>query len=102
MHPQLEAQRFNSCIDFIKALDQCHQKEYYKRMFGVCDIEKEALSNCLHQARKNGEKEQIGIMREKRKDLEKKWKKMDEEEYGEDLVLKKLLQKHSDKLNDSK
>lgn len=102
MHPQLEAKRFNSCIDFIHALDQCHQREYYKRMFGLCDIEKEALSKCLHEARKNGEKEQIGIMREKRKALENKWRKMDEEEYGEDLVLKKLLERHSDKLKDSK
>lgn len=102
MHPQLEAKRFNSCVDFIQALDQCHQKEYYKRLFGLCDIEKEALSRCLHEARKSGEKEQIAIMREKRKAVEGKWKQMEEEEYGEDLVLKKLLQRHSDKLKDPK
>ncbi|CCE91054.1 Cmc2p TDEL_0C01650 [Torulaspora delbrueckii] len=97
MHPQLESKRFNSCYDLIVALDKCHQKEYYKRIFGLCNNEKDALTKCLHDARLAGERDLIKQRREERKAVENKWKKIDEEEYGEDAILKKILERHQAK-----
>ncbi|AMD22642.1 HHL128Wp [Eremothecium sinecaudum] len=94
MHPQVEAERFKSCYNFIEALDKCHKAEFYKRAFGLCNNEKEALSNCLHEARMELERNAIKKNMEKRKRMEEKWKKMKEEEYGEDLILQKILKRH--------
>ncbi|KAH3902612.1 Cmc2p SCDLUD_000192 [Saccharomycodes ludwigii] len=93
MHPQLESERFTSCYDLIQALDKCHQSEFYKRAFGLCNNEKEALSKCLHEARVEGTKSYIKKRREEKKIIEAKWKKVEEEEFGEDAILKKILQK---------
>ncbi|CAI4960054.1 CFC_HP_G0028780.mRNA.1.CDS.1 [Saccharomyces cerevisiae] len=91
MHPQLEAERFHSCLDFINALDKCHQKEYYKRIFGLCNNEKDALNKCLKEASLNNKKRAVIESRIKRADVEKRWKKIEEEEYGEDAILKTIL-----------
>ena len=93
MHPQLEAHRFHSCQDFIEALDKCHHKEYYKRIFGICNNEKDALSRCLKQASLENKERAVVSSRVKRSKIEEKWKAMDEEEYGEDQVLKILMQR---------
>ncbi|CEP60271.1 Cmc2p LALA0_S01e06898g [Lachancea lanzarotensis] len=92
MHPQLEAQRFHSCLDLIEALDQCHQAEYYKRALGLCNNEKEALSKCLHQARYEVGKAAILQNREKQKKMDARWKQIKEEEYGEDAILQRIIQ----------
>ncbi|CAR22087.1 Cmc2p [Lachancea thermotolerans CBS 6340] len=92
MHPQLESQRFHSCLDLIEALDKCHQAEYYKRALGLCNNEKEALSKCLHQARYEVGKAAILENRKKQKVVEAKWKQIREEEYGEDAILKRIIQ----------
>lgn len=80
-----------ACLDFINALDKCHQKEYYKRLFGLCNNEKDALNKCLKEASLNNKKRAVKESRGKRADLEKKWKKIEEEEYGEDAILKTIL-----------
>ncbi|SCU83798.1 LAFA_0D05864g1_1 [Lachancea sp. 'fantastica'] len=92
MHPQLEAQRFHSCLDLIEALDQCHQAEYYKRALGLCNNEKEALSKCLHEARYEVGKAAILQNREKQKKMDARWKQIKEEEYGEDAILQRIIQ----------
>lgn len=71
-------------------------------MLGLCNNEKEALSQCLHEARLAGERELIKQRRQERKMVEEKWKKIDEEEYGEDAILKKIIERHQAKLNGSK
>lgn len=83
----------SACLDLIQALDKCHQAEYYKRALGLCNNEKEALSRCLHEARLAGERRYIKESREKHKKIQEKWKKMEEEEYGEDAILKKIIQR---------
>ncbi|SCU89141.1 LAMI_0D12530g1_1 [Lachancea mirantina] len=100
MHPQLEAERFNSCYQYIEALDKCHQAEYYKRALGLCSIEKEALTRCLHDARLSGEKVKILESREKQKKVHAKWKQLQEEEYGEEAILKKIIQRQMAKAQD--
>ncbi|CCD25244.1 Cmc2p NDAI_0E04270 [Naumovozyma dairenensis CBS 421] len=97
MHPQLEAERFHSCLDFIEALDKCHKKEYYKRIFGLCNNEKDALSQCLKEASLETKKKAIKQNREKRAQLDAKWKKIDEEEYGQDTILKKIIERQYNK-----
>lgn len=59
----------------------------------MCNNEKEALSQCLHEARMSGERRYIRESREKKKVTEAKWKKIEEEEYGEDAILKKIIQR---------
>lgn len=78
-------------------MDKCHRKEYYKRALGLCNNEKEALSKCLHEARLSGERRYILESREKKKVIEQKWKKLEEEEYGEDAILKKIIQRQLEK-----
>lgn len=47
----------------------------------------------MKQASIDNKKKAIKVSREKRSKLDEKWKKLDEEEYGEDAILKKLLAK---------
>ncbi|EDO15535.1 hypothetical protein Kpol_479p23 [Vanderwaltozyma polyspora DSM 70294] len=95
MHPQLEAQRFYSCAEFIDALERCHEKEFYKRMFGVCNNEKEALTKCLKETKRTLTIKSIEESKAKRKVIEDKWKKSKEEEFGEDAILKKIMERHN-------
>lgn len=88
-----------ACYDFIQALDKCHQAEYYKRAFGLCNNEKEALSKCLHEARLDGVRRYIKKSKEKQEKIHARWKEMEEEEYGEDAILKKIIQRQIDKQN---
>ncbi|KAI8390782.1 Cytochrome c oxidase biogenesis protein Cmc1 like [Nakaseomyces glabratus] len=80
-----------ACLDYIEALDKCHQKEYYKRMLGLCNNEKDALTQCLKQASAETKKKAIQENKLKRDKLESKWRKIEEEEYGEDAILKMIL-----------
>jgi len=86
-----------ACYDFIQALDKCHQKAYYKRILGICNNEKEALSQCLKQASMENKKRAIIKSKSKRSIIEDKWKEIDEQEYGEDKVLEILMQRMKDK-----
>lgn len=86
-----------ACYDFIQALDKCHQKAYYKRILGICNNEKEALSQCLKQASMENKKKAIIESKSKRSVIEEKWKKIDEEEYGEDKVLEILMNRMREK-----
>ncbi|KAL3229278.1 Required for mitochondrial cytochrome c oxidase (COX) assembly and respiration [Nakaseomyces bracarensis] len=60
-------------------------------MLGLCNNEKEALTQCLKQASADTKKRAIEANKEKRDRLETKWKKIEEEEYGEDAILKMIL-----------
>ncbi len=90
-----------ACVDYIEALEKCHQQEYLKRCFGICNNQKEALSKCLHEARLETQKHLILKSREKQKGFRESWKKMDEEAYGEEEFLKKLLQREKAKRGES-
>ncbi|CCE61179.1 hypothetical protein TPHA_0A00940 [Tetrapisispora phaffii CBS 4417] len=95
MHPQLEQKKFHSCLDFIEALDKCHQKGFYKRVFGVCNNEKDALTECLKEAKRQAVVSTIQEKKEKRKKVEEKWKQLEAAEFGEDMILKKIMEKHN-------
>jgi COX assembly protein 2 len=97
MHPQLDSPRFISCTELIQALEECHQKSYLQRCLGLCNNETEALTNCLHEARLETQKHLILKKKEKQKKLTETWKKLKDEEYGEDQLLKKLLEREQAK-----
>lgn len=59
------------------------------------------MTKCLHDARLAGERQFIEKSREKRKSLEEKWKRIDEEEFGEDGILRKIIERHQAKKNEA-
>jgi COX assembly protein 2 len=78
-------------------LEQCHQRPFVQRALGVCNNEKEALSKCLHEARMASQNHQIIKNQEKNKEMKQTWKKLKEDEFGEDEFLLKLLQREKAK-----
>lgn len=63
----------------------------------MCNNEKEALSACLHEARMSTQNFQIVKNQEKRKEMKQTWKKLKEDEFGEDEFLLKLLEREQKK-----
>lgn len=49
------------------------------------------MNKCLKEASLNNKKRAVIESRIKRADVEKRWKKIEEEEYGEDAILKTIL-----------
>lgn len=92
MHPHLEGERFVSCYELIQALNECHQKAFLRQAVGECNIEKDSLTRCLHEARVEGVNQNINKSKENNTVREKKIRQMREEEFGEGEYLKKLLQ----------
>lgn len=91
MHPHLEGERFVSCYELIQALNECHQRAFLKQAIGECNIEKDSLSRCLHEARIDGVNENINNSKKVNALREKKIRQMREEEFGEGEYLKTLL-----------
>ncbi|KAL6928033.1 hypothetical protein ACO0SA_002759 [Hanseniaspora valbyensis] len=92
MHPHLEGERFVSCYELIQALNECHQRAFLSQAVGACNIEKDSLSRCLHEARIDGVNQNINKSKEANAIREQKIRQMREEEFGEGEYLKKLLQ----------
>lgn len=66
-------------------------------MFGICNNEKDALTECLKKASFQAKKHAILKNKEKRDILDSKWKQFDEEE--EDKILKIILERQLAKKN---
>ena len=92
MHPQLDKNRFNTCDKLMDALEECHRQEFLKQCLGMCNFEKEQLIKCLHYQRVEDSKLRILETREKRKNWELKKKQAEEEAYGKNGYLKKVLE----------
>lgn len=97
MHPQLDRNRFDSCEKLMDALEKCHQQEFVKQLFGSCNFEKDELTKCLHLQRTEDAKERIRISREKQKALKERQRKADEELYGKNNYLKKVVEMEAKK-----
>lgn len=91
MHPFLDLERFTDCLEFINALNECHQRPFSEKMMGVCNVEKEQLSACLHAVRLAQIRVKIEAGKEKRRAMEAKWKESREEAYGKDEWLKEVV-----------
>ncbi|ODV78341.1 UPF0287-domain-containing protein [Suhomyces tanzawaensis NRRL Y-17324] len=92
MHPQLDKNRFDTCEKLMDALEECHRQEFLKQALGVCNFEKDELSKCLHHTRTNDANARIRASREKQKRLEQKRKQNEEELYGKNGYLKKVIE----------
>lgn len=92
MHPQLDKNRFNTCDKLMDALEECHRQEFLKQCLGMCNFEKEQLIQCLDYQRVEDSKLRILETREKRKNWELKKKQAEEEAYGKNGYLKKVLE----------
>lgn len=62
------------------------------KVFGACNEPKQQLSDCLHEVRLQLAREKILETKAKRKKFEEKMQKLREEEYGENLKLKKVIE----------
>lgn len=97
MHPQLDRTRFDTCEKLMDALEECHRKDFYKKAMGICNYEKEELSKCLHFTRTNDAADRIRASREKAKIMEARKKEREEELYGKNGYLKKVIEKELEK-----
>lgn len=91
MHPQLDKNRFDTCEKLMEALEKCHNQAFLKQVMGMCNFEKDELNKCLHVTRVEDSKARIRITRDKQKDFFKKLKEQEEEVYGKNGYLKKVL-----------
>ena len=81
------------CGQLIQALEECHQQGFIHRAFGSCNNQKEELTKCLHEERVLRERQNMLKSIEKRKQVAKRWKEMDEEEYGPGGYLRQVAQR---------
>ncbi|ODV58816.1 Cmc2p ASCRUDRAFT_27578, partial [Ascoidea rubescens DSM 1968] len=79
------------CAPYIKALNECHNSSFFVKMLGLCNDPKEALNKCLHKTRVDQSVEKLNERKLKHKKVEERWRQMEEEEYGENLRLKKII-----------
>lgn len=99
MHPQLDKNRFDPCVALMDALEECHRQEFLKKALGLCNFEKEQLDKCLHHTRVSDANDRIRETRAKQKQFEQKRKQREEEMYGKNLYLKKVIEKEMEKKN---
>lgn len=97
MHPQLDRRRFESCEQLMDALEECHRKEFVMKAMGLCNFEKDEVAKCLHYIRTNDAKDRIMVSREKTRKQELKRKQNEEELYGKNGYLKKMIEAEAEK-----
>ncbi|QRG37240.1 hypothetical protein FDK38_001612 [Candidozyma auris] len=97
MHPQLDRNRFDTCEALMDALEECHKAEFLKKAMGMCNFEKDELTKCIHAQRTEDAKARIRISREKQKAMQEKQKKREEELYGKNGYLKKVIELEAQK-----
>ncbi|ODV70200.1 UPF0287-domain-containing protein [Hyphopichia burtonii NRRL Y-1933] len=97
MHPQLDRNRFDTCSQLMDALEECHRQEFLKQALGMCNFEKNELVKCLHHTRSEDAKERIRQSREKQRLQKLKQQQREEEEYGKNAYLKKVIEEASKK-----
>eukprot|EP00045_Choanoeca_perplexa_P007219 m.63862 g.63862 ORF g.63862 m.63862 type:complete len:78 (-) comp13981_c0_seq5:2329-2562(-) len=51
MHPQLAEHTHKRCVEFIQALQRCHDENPKSKFMGACNAAKDAMSECLRDER---------------------------------------------------
>ncbi|CAN3365174.1 COX assembly mitochondrial protein 2 [Diutina catenulata] len=97
MHPQLDKRRFDTCDKLMDALEECHRQEFLKQALGMCNFEKDQLAQCLHYTRVSDSKDRIRASRERQKGIDKRRKEAEEEAYGKNGYLKKVIEAEMEK-----
>lgn len=81
---------FLGCGDLIQLLEKCHRTNIMHQVFGGCNNQKNALVDCLHADTVERRRSHLKATTIKRNALEKRWKEMEEEEYGPGGYLKQV------------
>lgn len=81
----------------MEALERCHNQAFVKQLMGMCNFEKDELSKCLHVTRVEDSKARIRVTREKQKAIQALMKKGEEETYGKNNYLKKVVELEAQK-----
>ncbi|OMJ26463.1 COX assembly mitochondrial protein 2 [Smittium culicis] len=74
MHPHVAEHKNVSCVEFIRALDECHNSNKWRKFFGFCNEPHDLLNKCLAREYESNRKKQLVVSREKRAQIEQKWK----------------------------
>lgn len=74
------------------ALEECHRKEFLSQALGMCNFEKDELSKCLHTTRVEDAKTRIRARLEKQRAAEEQRKKIEEDTYGKNGYLRKVIE----------
>lgn len=90
MHPQITERRRIRCGQLIKELELCHQKGFLATSMGACESIADQVNMCLRSERLERQNDHFKVSAEKRKKIEKRWKEMEEEQYGPGGSLKYL------------
>ncbi|EGV64805.1 hypothetical protein PSN45_005156 [Yamadazyma tenuis] len=102
MHPQLDKVRFDPCIALMDALEECHRQEFMKKALGMCNFEKDELDKCLHHTRVNNANDRIRQSKLRQKEVEQRRKAREEELYGKNNYLKKVIEKQMEQEGSNK
>ncbi|GAA5902895.1 hypothetical protein JCM5296_006325 [Sporobolomyces johnsonii] len=79
MHPPLAEHRLEGCAQVVAALKECHDTNPYLKFLGFCNDEKVALNQCLRAERLERTRENSQKAKEKRKEVEKRWKEIEQD-----------------------
>ncbi|KAF2636121.1 UPF0287-domain-containing protein [Massarina eburnea CBS 473.64] len=79
MHPHLHTEENQkNCADVIAALDECHARGFMHKVFGNCTEAKHKVNMCLRAQRLERTRLNREAAKEKRQQIEKVWKEIDE------------------------
>lgn len=77
----------------MKALDECHAQGLMATTLGTCNKLSAEVNLCLKAERRDRQRILLDTAREKRRQVEQRWKGIEEEEYGKDGYLKAVVGK---------
>lgn len=81
-------------------MDKCHQQKFYKKMFGICNNENDALNACLKQLTLETKRKALEEKRSKNEIIREKWREIDLEENPEDDILfQEIIRREREKKN---
>lgn len=92
MHPQLDKNRFDTCGQLMDALEKCHEAQFAQQILGMCNFEKDELVKCLHHQRVGDARQRARESQEKQRELLQRRKQHEEELYGKNGYLKKVIE----------
>lgn len=74
----------------IELLEKCHRTNIMHQVFGGCNNQKSALVDCLHEDTVDRRRSHLKATSAKREAMKKRWKEIEEEEYGAGGYLKEV------------
>ncbi|TNY20411.1 hypothetical protein DMC30DRAFT_416968 [Rhodotorula diobovata] len=79
MHPPLAEHQQTACIEVMNQLKACHDSYPWLKFVGMCNSEKGALNACLRKERLERTSKNAQLAKDKRKEIERRWKEIEQE-----------------------